>query len=49
MGPHLPLSDGQLFPNWRHSAFFGAQAGKKLVRLQLNGDRVVAEEALLVD
>lgn len=45
----LSFYDGKLFPNWRRSAFLGAQAGKKLVRLQLDGDKVVAEEALLVD
>jgi glucose/arabinose dehydrogenase len=45
----LSFYDGKLFPNWRRSAFVGAQAGKKLVRLQLDGDKVVAEEALLVD
>jgi glucose/arabinose dehydrogenase/polyisoprenoid-binding protein YceI len=45
----LSFYDGKLFPNWRRSAFVGAQAGKKLVRLQLDGDKVVAQEDLLVD
>jgi glucose/arabinose dehydrogenase len=37
------------FPQWRGSLFVGALAHRKLVRLTLDGDRVVAEEHLLVD
>lgn len=38
-----------LFPEWKGSLFVGALAGQHLVRLVLNGDRVVAEEKLLTD
>jgi glucose/arabinose dehydrogenase len=40
---------GKLFPAWTHSLFVGAMAGKRLIRLELDGDRVIAEEPLLVD
>jgi aldose sugar dehydrogenase len=40
---------GNLFPEWNGNLFVGALAGAHLVRLVLNGDRVVAEEKLLVD
>jgi glucose/arabinose dehydrogenase len=38
---------GDLFPEWRGSLFVGAMAGRHLVRLVLDGERVVAEEKLL--
>ncbi|WP_284602520.1 PQQ-dependent sugar dehydrogenase [Dickeya dadantii] len=37
------------FPAWRHSLFIGALAGTSLIRLSLEGDRVVSEERLLAD
>ena len=40
---------GDLFPEWKGNLFIGAMAGQHLVRLVLNGDRVVAEEKLLTD
>jgi glucose/arabinose dehydrogenase len=40
---------GSLFPEWKGNLFIGAMAGQHLVRLVLNGERVVAEEKLLVD
>jgi glucose/arabinose dehydrogenase len=40
---------GQLFPAWRNSLFIGALAGTSLVRLTLDGDRIVGEERLLRD
>jgi aldose sugar dehydrogenase len=40
---------GDLFPEWKGSLFIGALYGKFLVRLVLDGDRVIAEEHLLVD
>jgi len=40
---------GDLFPEWRGSLFVGALAGQHLVRLVLDGERVVAEESLLAD
>jgi glucose/arabinose dehydrogenase len=38
---------GNLFPEWRGNLFVGAMAGRHLVRLVLDGERVVAEEQLL--
>ena len=40
---------GDLFPEWRGNLFVGAMAGRHLVRLVLNGERVAAEERLLED
>jgi glucose/arabinose dehydrogenase len=40
---------GDVFPDWKGNLFVGAMAGQHLVRLVVNGDRVVAEEKLLTD
>ncbi|WP_320377837.1 PQQ-dependent sugar dehydrogenase [Thiomonas sp.] len=40
---------GALFPQWRGSLFVGALAGQALWRLQLDGEKVVAREALFAD
>jgi glucose/arabinose dehydrogenase len=40
---------GDLFPEWKGNLFVGAMAGRHLVRLVLDGERVVAEEKLLTD
>jgi glucose/arabinose dehydrogenase len=40
---------GTVFPQWKGSLFIGALAGRHLVRLTLDGRRVVGEERLLVD
>jgi aldose sugar dehydrogenase len=43
---------GDLFPQWKGNLFVGAMSanhGQHLVRLVLNGERVVAEEKLLAD
>uniref|UniRef100_E6PT06 Glucose/sorbosone dehydrogenase family protein n=1 Tax=mine drainage metagenome TaxID=410659 RepID=E6PT06_9ZZZZ len=40
---------GSMFPQWRGSLFIGALAGKALWRLSLDGNRVVAREALFSD
>ena len=40
---------GNAFPAWRGSLFVGGLAGTRLVRLVLDGTRVVGEEHLLVD
>jgi glucose/arabinose dehydrogenase len=40
---------GDLFPQWKGNLFIGAMAGQHLVRLVLNGERVVSEERLLAD
>lgn len=37
------------FPQWKNSLFIGALAGQHLARLTLDGERVVAEERLLLD
>jgi glucose/arabinose dehydrogenase len=40
---------GDLFPDWKGNLFVGALAGQHLVRLVLDGDKVIAEEKLLAD
>jgi len=40
---------GDLFPQWQGDLFVGAMAGRALVHLELDGDRVVSEERLLTD
>lgn len=40
---------GDLFPAWKGNLFIGAMAGQHLVRLVLNGERVVSEEKLLTE
>ena len=40
---------GKMFPAWDGNLFVSALVAKYLVRLVLNGDRVVGEERLLVD
>ena len=40
---------GDLVPEWKGNLFVGAMAGQHLVRLVLDGERVVAEEKLLTD
>jgi glucose/arabinose dehydrogenase len=40
---------GDRFPEWKGNLFVGAMAGQALVRLVLNGERVVSEERLLAD
>jgi len=40
---------GSVFPEWKGNLFIGAMAGQHLVRLVLNGERVVTEEKLLTD
>lgn len=43
----MAFYDGERFAAWRNSLFIGALAGQALLRLQLEGDRVVHEERLL--
>lgn len=38
---------GNLFPAWKGNLFIGAMAAQHLVRLVLDGDKIVAEEKLL--
>jgi aldose sugar dehydrogenase len=37
------------FPRWRQSLFVGALSGKHLARLTLDGEKIIAEERLLVN
>jgi glucose/arabinose dehydrogenase len=43
----MAFYDGDAFPSWRGSLFVGALKDELLVRLELDGDRVVGEERLL--
>jgi glucose/arabinose dehydrogenase len=45
----LAFYTGDAFPAWRGDLFLGALSGRALVRLELDGDRVVHEERLLED
>ena len=45
----LTFYDGPAFPEWQGNLFLGALSGETLVRLELDGDRVVHEERLLED
>ena len=40
---------GDLFPDWKGNLFVGGMLERDMVRLVLNGERVAAEEKLLVD
>ncbi|RYZ61982.1 MAG: PQQ-dependent sugar dehydrogenase, partial [Proteobacteria bacterium] len=41
--------EADLFPAWKGSVFVGALAGKYLIRLEVQGERVVGEERLLAE
>jgi glucose/arabinose dehydrogenase len=43
----MAFYDGDAFPEWRGDLFVGALKSELLVRLELDGERVVAEERLL--
>ena len=43
----MAFYSGSLFPAWRGNLFVGALAGQTLVRLEVDGDKVVKEERLL--
>jgi aldose sugar dehydrogenase len=45
----LQFYTGNAFPAWRGSMFVGGMAARRLVRLVLDGTRVVGEEHLLTD
>ncbi|MCX6611935.1 MAG: PQQ-dependent sugar dehydrogenase [Acidobacteria bacterium] len=40
---------GGLFPAWKNSLFIGGMGSTRLVRLSLNGDKVIGEEHLLTE
>ncbi|SEJ34181.1 Glucose/arabinose dehydrogenase, beta-propeller fold [Azotobacter beijerinckii] len=43
----MAFYDAGRFPAWQHSLFIGALAAQALIRLELDGDRIVHEERLL--
>lgn len=43
----MAFYDAPRFPAWRHSLFIGALKQRALIRLTLDGDKVVSEERLL--
>jgi glucose/arabinose dehydrogenase len=43
----MAFSTGSLFPAWRNNLLVGALAAQILVRLELDGDKIVREERLL--
>jgi aldose sugar dehydrogenase len=43
----MAFYDGKLIPAWKGNLFVGALAGQMLVRLELDGEKVVKEERLL--
>jgi glucose/arabinose dehydrogenase len=45
----MVIYSGRLFPEWRGNVFIGGLSSQALVRLVMNGDRVVGEERLLTD
>jgi aldose sugar dehydrogenase len=45
----LMFYTGDRFPEWKGNLFVGALAGKALVRLVLEGDKVIGEERLLTE
>jgi aldose sugar dehydrogenase len=45
----LTIYSGQLFPEWKGNFFIAGLSSKALIRLVLDGDRVVGEERLLTD
>ena len=45
----IAFYNGRMFPAWDGSLFVASLVGRYLVRLVLNGDRVVAEERFLAD
>ncbi|MGF1610127.1 MAG: PQQ-dependent sugar dehydrogenase [Kiloniellales bacterium] len=45
----LAFYEGAAFPDWRGDLFLGALSGQCLVRLEIEGERVVHEERLLTD
>jgi glucose/arabinose dehydrogenase len=50
IGPSgMAFYTGSLFPEWKGNLFIGGHGTRDLVRLEMNGDKVVAEERLLKD
>jgi glucose/arabinose dehydrogenase len=45
----ISFYNGRQFPAWQGNLFVSALAGKYLIRLVLNNERVIGEERLLTD
>jgi aldose sugar dehydrogenase len=45
----LAFYNGALFPKWKGSVLIGALRGQMVTRLTLSGDKVIAEEPLLIE
>jgi aldose sugar dehydrogenase len=45
----LAFYQGEMFPEWKGDLLVGALKGQKLVRLDVEGGRIVGEEAMLTD
>ena len=45
----IAMYTGKAFPKWQGNLFIGAMSGQQLVRLEMSGEKVVAEEKLLMD
>ena len=45
----LSFYSGDMFPEWQNSVFITSLSGQHISRLELDGDRVVAEERLLLE
>jgi len=50
IGPSgMAFYDGSLFPQWKGNLFVGGHGSRDLVRLTLNGEKIIGEERLLKD
>ena len=45
----MALYTGNAFPKWKQNIFIGGMSGQQLIRLEMKGEHVVAEEKLLMD
>lgn len=45
----MAFYDGDAFPEWRGDLFIGALAGMRVIRFELDGDRLIGTEDLLSD
>lgn len=45
----MAFYDSPQFPEWKNSLFTGALVGQRLIRLQIDGNKITAEEDLLQD
>jgi aldose sugar dehydrogenase len=45
----MEVYTGNAFPAWKNDIFIGALSGMQLVRLRMDGERVLSEEKLLMD